>query len=41
MMSNELFDKEILKKIEEEMKTYVDKNDKLYNASKHLLFAGG
>ena len=41
MMSNELFDKEILKKIEEELKTYVDKNDKLYNASKHLLFAGG
>ncbi|XRO77822.1 polyprenyl synthetase family protein [Methanocaldococcus sp. 10A] len=36
-----LFDKNILQKIDEELKTYVDKDDKLYNASKHLLFAGG
>ncbi|ACX72144.1 Polyprenyl synthetase [Methanocaldococcus vulcanius M7] len=36
-----LFDVEILKKIDEELKKYVDKNDELYNASKHLLFAGG
>ncbi|NPA62762.1 MAG: polyprenyl synthetase family protein [Methanococci archaeon] len=36
-----LFDVEILKKIDEELKKYVDKNDDLYNASKHLLFAGG
>ncbi len=36
-----LFDKNILQKIDEELKTYVDRDDKLYNASKHLLFAGG
>ena len=36
-----LFDKDIMQKIDDELKTYVDKDDKLYNASKHLLFAGG
>ena len=36
-----VFDKDILQKIEEEVKKYVDKDDNLYNASKHLLFAGG
>ncbi|WP_456372261.1 polyprenyl synthetase family protein [Methanocaldococcus sp.] len=35
------FDKYILQKIDEELKNYVNKDDKLYNASKHLLFAGG
>ncbi|AEF96797.1 polyprenyl synthetase family protein [Methanotorris igneus] len=40
-MSNELFDKGILGKIEEELKAYVGNEGKLYDASKHLLFAGG
>lgn len=37
----DLFDKEILGKIEEELKKYVEKDDVLYEASKHLLLAGG
>jgi geranylgeranyl diphosphate synthase type I len=36
-----VFDNNILDKINEELKKYVDKDDKLYNASKHLLLAGG
>ena len=37
----ELFDKTILLKIEEELNRQVNKEGKLYEASKHLLFAGG
>ncbi|WP_421078415.1 polyprenyl synthetase family protein [Methanothermococcus sp. Ax23] len=37
----EIFDKNLLSKIEEELKKHVEKEDTLYDASKHLLFAGG
>ena len=37
----EIFDKNILSKIEEELNTHIEKDDVLYKASKHLLFAGG
>ncbi|AEH06736.1 polyprenyl synthetase family protein [Methanothermococcus okinawensis] len=37
----EIFDKELLSKIDNELNKYVEKDNTLYNASKHLLFAGG
>ncbi|WP_292459422.1 polyprenyl synthetase family protein [Methanothermococcus sp.] len=37
----EIFDKDLLSKIEEELKKHVEKEDILYDASKHLLLAGG
>ncbi|MBW9220852.1 polyprenyl synthetase family protein [Methanothermococcus sp. SCGC AD-155-M21] len=37
----ELFNNDILLKIDRELNKYLDKENKLYDASKHLLFAGG
>ncbi|ABR54960.1 Polyprenyl synthetase [Methanococcus vannielii SB] len=36
-----VFDRAILSKIDSELENYVEKDTNLYNASKHLLFAGG
>ncbi|ABO35932.1 geranylgeranyl-diphosphate synthase / farnesyl-diphosphate synthase [Methanococcus maripaludis C5] len=36
-----VFDREILSKIDSELKKYMEKDTKLYGASKHLLLAGG